>query len=370
MKVILSDCHLSAGRYYEGNMNPHEDFHHDGEMVALFDYFSTGAYGEGVEGPVDVELILAGDYLDFLNVPINGDFEENVTEAVAVAKCEAIIAGHPEVMAALKRFASHPGKRISYLIGNHDADLFFEKVRERLVREWDPEGAYPSERVRVIADTDRIDIEGGVQVRHGNQLEVGSDLNFDLPTIARPGGAAPVLNLPWSSLYVLKIVNRLKWDREYVDKVRPVKVFIFLGLFFDFWFTLRYVFLSVFYFLKTRITVVSRRKNSLRTLSDLLRQESKFWLDLEDEARRELVQSPEIKTLIMGHTHRPMNRSWPDGKQYINTGTWVQMVNLDYRGLGQQMRRTFALVTIRDGVARCDLRQWIGELSPHQIFQG
>ena len=358
-------------------MNPHEDFHHDDEMVALFEFFSTGAYGEGLQGPVDVELILAGDFLDFLNVPIAGEFEEVVTENDSLDKCEAIIRGHPKVMEAIRRFAGRPGKRVTYLIGNHDADLFFPKIRERLTREWDPEHRFPSECVRVIGDTDRIDLGAGVEVRHGNQLEVGSDLNFEMPMVARGGGAAPVLNMPWSSHYVLKIVNRLKWDRDYVDKVRPVKVFLVMGLFYDTWFTLRYSFLSIFYFLKTRVSYfrssaqgILRKRSMFRASLDYIRQESRFWVDLEVEARRELTEREDLKILIMGHTHRPMNRIWPDGKQYINTGTWVQMVNLDYRGLGQQMRRTFALVTIDGDEARCDLRQWIGEISPHQLFQG
>src|SRR5262249_33630949 len=63
VKVVISDCHLSAGRFYEGRLNPHEDFHFDDEMVDLFEHFSSGQYGEGPGGPVEVELIIAGDYL-------------------------------------------------------------------------------------------------------------------------------------------------------------------------------------------------------------------------------------------------------------------------------------------------------------------
>jgi UDP-2,3-diacylglucosamine pyrophosphatase LpxH len=155
-KIVISDCHLSAGRYFEGKYNPHEDFFFDQEMIEFFEYFSTGMYGEGPNGSVDVELIINGDFLDFLNVPYLGEFEEGITEEIALTKLEAIFAAHPRVMAALKKFASKPNKKIKYLIGNHDAELFFEKVRERITREWDPEGQYPSEQVEVIADRDRI----------------------------------------------------------------------------------------------------------------------------------------------------------------------------------------------------------------------
>ncbi len=369
-KVVISDCHLSAGRFFEGRANPHEDFFFDDEMVDLFEHFSHGQYGTDAGGqPVDVELVIGGDYFDYLNVPYNGEFEEAITEELALYKTEAIIAGHPKVMAALKKFASLPGKKITYLIGNHDAELFFEKVRERITRAWDPNGAYPSERVKVVADTDRLLWEGGVEFRHGNQFEAGNLLNFEKPILTEFLDK-PVLNLPWGSFYVLKIVNRLKWEREYLDKIRPVKVFIFFGLILDPWFTLKYVFLSIFYFLKTRFIWSPTRRSRLKVTMEILKQETKVLQDLEKEARQLLDEKAALKTVIFGHTHRPMNKIYADGKQYINTGTWTKMINLDWRGMAQHFRRTFALVHIQGDSARCELRQWVGEHSPHQVFDG
>src|SRR4051812_22133863 len=75
-KVVISDCHLSAGRFFEGRLNVHEDFNFDEEMCAMFEFFSSGIYGDGPHGPVDVELFINGDFLDFLNVPYNGEFED------------------------------------------------------------------------------------------------------------------------------------------------------------------------------------------------------------------------------------------------------------------------------------------------------
>lgn len=367
-KIVISDCHLSAGRFFEGRLNPHEDFHFDEEMCDLFEYFSTGRYGVGADGePVDVELIINGDFLDPLNVPYEGEFEDAITERIALKKVEAILQGHPKVMAAIRRFASLPGKSVTYLIGNHDADLFFPGVQERITREWDPQGEYPSRKVKLLANIDRITYSEGVEIRHGNQLEAGSILNFEKPLLT-DFLDEPVLNIPWSSFYVLKIINRLKWDRDFVDKVRPVKVFVLFGLVLDPWFTLRFCFLSAFYFLKTRFVWSPKRRSSLKVTMDILRQETKLFLDLESEAREILDEREELKTIVFGHTHRPMNKVYPDGKQYINTGTWTKMIQLDWRGLGQQVRRTFALIHLKDGQARCELRQWMGEHSPHSVF--
>ena len=369
--IVISDCHLSAGKNFEGRHNVHEDFAFDDEMVDFIDYFSSGEYGESSIGStrlaVQVELVINGDYFDYLNVPVDGEFEDTITEDIALWKTEQIINGHPKVMEALRRFASKSGKTIKYLIGNHDADLAFEKVRERITREWDPDRKFPSDKVEVIGTKDRITYTEGVEIHHGNQFEAGSQLSFEEPFLA---GHQKLLNLPWSSFYVLKIVNRLKWERENLDKIRPVKVFVAFGLLLDPWFTLKFVFLSVFYFLQTRFVWSRKRQSPLKKTVEILKQETKLFLDLEREARDYLNQNIQTKILILGHTHRPMNKGYPDGKQYINTGTWVRMVNLDWKSFGQQPTRTFAFVHFQDGKAEGELRHWVGLQRPHQIYDG
>jgi UDP-2,3-diacylglucosamine pyrophosphatase LpxH len=164
-------------------------------------------------------------------------------------------------------------------------------------------------------------------------------------------------------------VNRLKWEREFIDKVRPVKVFVLFGLILDPWFTLKFVFLSVFYFLKTRFIYSPKRHSSLKVTAEILKQETDFLLDLERQARKLLDQERDVRTIIFGHTHKPMNKVYPDGKQYLNTGTWTKMINLDWRSIGQQFCLTFAFIRIKDGKAQCELRHWVGEHSPHKAFQ-
>lgn len=367
--IVISDCHLSAGRFFEGHLNHHEDFQFDDEMCEMFEYFSSGAYGDTEHGPTEVELFINGDFLDFLNVPIGGEFEDVITEDVALHKLEAIIAGHPKVMAAIRHFASLPGKKVTYLIGNHDADLFFPKVRERIVREWDSEGRTASEKVKILADRDRVQFEGGLEIHHGNQFEAVHVLNFEKPLL-QEDVEQPVLNIPWGSFYVLKIINRLKSEREYIDKIRPVKLYVLVGLLIDPWFTIRFMFLSMFYFFKTRFVYSPKRRARLSVTARILKQETNLLLDLEREAREHLDQNPMLKTVIFGHTHKPMNKVYPDGKQYINTGTWTKMINLDWRSLGRaQYSMTFAHVRFCDGEMEADLRSWIGKHHLHRVFQ-
>lgn len=222
--------------------------------------------------------------------------------------------------------------------------------------------------MNLIADRDRVRYEGGVEIHHGNQFEAVHVLNFDKPVL-KTYLDEPILNIPWGSFYVLKIVNRLKNEREFLDKVRPIRFFVLYGLLFDPWFTIRYIVLSLFYFLKTRFVYSPKRRSSLKVTLDILKQESNLLQDLEKQARNLLDEQGDLQTLILGHTHQPMNKVYPDGKQYINTGTWTKMINLDLRHLGQQYCLTFAFIRIRSGKSECELRYWQGAHSPHRGFQ-
>lgn len=363
-KFVISDCHLSAGAFFEGKLNPHEEFFFDDEMADLIEYYSSGAYG----GRTEVELVIAGDFFDYLNVPYQGRFDSETTEEVALYKTEAMIRAHPKVMAALRKFASEPNKHITYLIGNHDAELFFDRVKERITREWDPAGHYPSAHVTLVSDRTYLKYPEGVEIHHGNQEEAANELDFEHPFLENSAGRK-VLKLPWGSIYVLKVINRLKMERKHIDKIRPIKAFVFFGLFLDPFFTVKYLFVSSYYFLKTKIQEVLHFSGGIRKGVAQVRQELQLFQTLEEEARAILDAREEVKTVIFGHTHRPMNQIWPDGKQYINTGTWTKMINLDWSGWGQDFRRTYALIRIRDDHAECELRQWVGERGPSRVFR-
>ena len=338
-------------------------------MIDFFEFFSTGLYGDSGQGAVEVELVLNGDYLDFLNVPYLGEFEEGITEEIALTKLEAIIAGHHRVMDALRKFASKPNKKITYLIGNHDAELFFEKVRERITRLWDPEGQYPSEKVRVVADVDRLDYGNGLEIRHGNQFEVSNQLDFEHPFLELPNGKK-VLHIPWGSIYVLKIINRLKWERSNIDKIRPIKLFAVFGMIFDPVFTARYLSLSLFYFLKTRILGRAKKKFGFSHTVKMVSQEGTLSQDLEKEAKELLDSAPDVHTVVFGHTHLPMHRVYANGRQYLNSGTWTKMVYLDWRFMGDPIRKTFILIHLKNGEIKAELNQWVGQKMPYQAYLG
>jgi UDP-2,3-diacylglucosamine pyrophosphatase LpxH len=363
-KIILStsDMHLSAGRFLDGVQNPHEDFFFDREFCEFLEYFSTGDYGDGFP----VELVLNGDVFDFLNVPIQGDFIDEVTASIAVEKLHAIFTGHPEVTRAMQEFVQKPGKRIVYNAGNHDMEFFFPEVRREFCRVIGGENWKP-EQVWVNAEKEYLEYDG-VQIHHGNQFEAVHAANYQQPFLTE-NLPEPVLYQPWGSVYVTKIINRLKWELEYIDKVKPAKLFMIFGLFLHPFIILRLMLVSAFYFINTRFIYNPKRRATIGNTLAIMKEEITPFYGLEDDARMIMDKHPHVHTVIFGHTHGAMQRYYRDGKTYINTGTWTRMINLDLRHLGTSAQLTFALVEVGDdGTSRATLQEWRGLHRPHRAF--
>jgi UDP-2,3-diacylglucosamine pyrophosphatase LpxH len=111
--VFVSDSHIGGDPGCDGFESPKE-------LEALFLELV------GREGPV--ELILAGDFFDFLQIGEVADGENRASLTIE----------HPEyrdLFAALKRFREAAGKRVIYLPGNHDAESFWNKEIQVTLRE-------------------------------------------------------------------------------------------------------------------------------------------------------------------------------------------------------------------------------------------
>jgi UDP-2,3-diacylglucosamine pyrophosphatase LpxH len=144
--VFVSDSHIGGDPRCDGFESPAE----------LQDIFEELARREG-----RVELILAGDFFDFLQI---GRVPKGTDRA-------ALTIERPEyesLFAALARFRREEGKRVIYLPGNHDAEAFWnsriqETLRERgLVDEF----AYYYLATIEVGGERRV-----VYCEHGNQLD-------------------------------------------------------------------------------------------------------------------------------------------------------------------------------------------------------
>jgi UDP-2,3-diacylglucosamine pyrophosphatase LpxH len=362
IKLIISDFHLSRGRWLpDGRRNPLEDFHQDERFEEFLIYYSTGSYKD-----FEVELIINGDFFDPLAIiPVSKvgkskflGFPLEVEETAAVHQFKAIIEGHPICVMALRDFLAR-GKKIIFRWGNHDAAILWPKVQELLRKTLSPQCA---EQMQFQVEPYVFD---RICVNHGHQLEVLNQFDENRLFIERKTkhGIRRILNLPFGSFFVLGFLNRLKLRRSYINQVQPFRVYLRITLLTEPLVFLFHGLLAAWFFIKMRFIThpmrFARFKKTLFIIAEIFHRPS-----LEHEAEKLLTQNENSEssydTLILGHNHQAALRIFQNGKQYINTGTWIPITSLDMSTLGHRILRTYALVEYADGKANASLKIWNG----------
>lgn len=98
--LVISDLHLSAGKMLKGKRNLLEDFHYDNELIDFLNYYSSGDYAD-----MEVELVINGDFLDFLAVPYVDFYDDEFwSEKAALAKLKMIMEAMKVSLMPLKAF--------------------------------------------------------------------------------------------------------------------------------------------------------------------------------------------------------------------------------------------------------------------------
>jgi UDP-2,3-diacylglucosamine pyrophosphatase LpxH len=360
LRVILSDLHLADGQP-PGRLNPLEDFTEDDRLIDLLNHYAALASAE-----LPVELILNGDIFDLLKIRVDGIFPEVIDEAVALRKLERVIAGHPAVFDTLQHFADSNHRRIVVIPGNHDIDLMFPMVGERLRRRI---CRVPQQsNVVIYTKTPHLLLpDVGVVVSHGHQGETVNRFNYD-EILLRRGDLPPVLNLPWGSYFVLRVINRFKERRPHIDRVHPMGPFIFWSLFTDFRFSARLLVTILYHWMRTRLVPNLARRSRLSVTVRMLAEELVVRPRLWEWAAEVLREHPGFHTLICGHNHRAAHTQLGGGLQYLNTGTWGTMTSLRLGNLGTVTRHPYAVIDPRHSPPSIRLLEWHGRSKPFDTF--
>jgi UDP-2,3-diacylglucosamine pyrophosphatase LpxH len=356
IRVVVSDFHMGTGSP-RGSFNPYEDFHEDDRFAELLAYYTSGEYDEA-----HVELVLNGDILDLLKVRVGGIWPDAITETIATEKVKQCLNGHPTAFDALRDFLRRGRTRITYIPGNHDIEFMLPGPQAEFVARI--AGEAERHRVQFVTRGESYHLPEGIQIRHGHQWEAIHRFDYRTLTVSR-SGREPVLNLPWGSLFVLKVLNPAKMERYLIDHVIPLRRLMLGGLFLDFRFTVKTIFRTIYHFIRTRF---SPHGNILRRFVDTLRIMRDEFSPLDDydrQAMRTLRRTQGVHTIITGHSHGARCRVLENGKLYINTGSWVRILNLDLAHFGQDAGLTYATVELIDGrEPHTALRRWYGS---HQL---
>lgn len=312
LQLVLSDFHLGKGKFLEnGDINTLEDFDEDEKFVEFLDHYSTGTYYFA-----DVHLVLNGDILNLIQMDVKGQYTHLLTEEHIVDMVENIIKGHPHFFNNLRKFLSRPNKKVTYVIGNHDIGMIFEKAQHVF-----------SEAVGVKIDFTHQLINHGVLIEHGHRFEPINTVPRSKLLIMGPGNI-PILNLPWASLFCIYLLPKLKEHRPFFDKVRPFSTYVWWVIMHDFRFFLYFSWSIIAYVIRTQFPPFGKYNKNFRIP---LKQVTQFAIHpkYEKNAKRIFATRPDVKIVVMGHTHITEWRRFKDGKHYFNCGTWNHVPSMD-----------------------------------------
>jgi len=253
--LIVSDLHLSEGLdSASAKFSRLEDFLFD-DAFARFLRYHEEVRGQPRFGGRPWMLIINGDLFDFLQVvslPQEGrllrtvkgserrqelrlnerDYGLGTTAEESEWKLKQIARGHPRFFAALGRFVAR-GNHVALVKGNHDVELHWPQVQERFITE--VRRAYIRERLTlddgppVTSDEFQAHIRfypwfyyepGRVYVEHGGQYEAANHFRDYLNPVL-PGDPERI-ELPWGSLFVRYLFNKVEDVHPFADNVKPI----------------------------------------------------------------------------------------------------------------------------------------------------
>lgn len=343
IKLVISDLHLGRGRRLpNGLMNPLEEFYFEDKLVEFIDFYSTGKFRD-----YEVELIINGDFLNFLQVDYKGHFLTVITEGVALDVLKGIVKGQEKVMRALREFAASPQRSISYIVGNHDQAMLWPQLR-----------AYFNEVIGAPVKFKNIAYNfDGVHIEHGHMHEAANRLDpkkfflkKDLPE--------PILNLPFGSHFFVDFVMKVKQEHPHVDKIRPFRLMLRWAFVNETMFTIRTFFKLIWFFIKAMFDTHPTKHFPFKRIVQTI-MESAIFPDLSDSAHK-ILRHEAVNTVIFGHTHVYQYRQWEHGKEYFNTGTWTDITSLDIKSLGKIVKLTYVMIDYESGRPLCRLKEWKG----------
>jgi UDP-2,3-diacylglucosamine pyrophosphatase LpxH len=346
IKIVLSDLHLGKGRRLDnGGTNPLEEFYFEEKLVEFIHYYSTGMYRD-----YEVEMVINGDFLNFLQVDYKGHFLTVITESVALEVLKSIVSGHEKVFHALADFVAKPNHSLTYVVGNHDQAMIWPACR----------AAFNALVGKQIRFKNLVYFFDGVHIEHGHMHEAANRMD-PKKFFLKKDLAEPILNLPFGSHFFVELVLRIKEKYPHVDKIRPFAKMVRWALINETTLMLTSFLSLVGYFFKTLFINDPRRSWPFRRILRVM-LESAVFPDLGESARK-ILNDDRVHTVIFGHSHVYQYRQWSSDKEYFNTGTWTELTSLDIVSLGKITKLTYVLLEYPEGTPlrpRGRLKEWKG----------
>ncbi len=356
LKIVISDFHIGDGkRHADGRHNIGEDFYHDDQFCALLQYYMD-LYPKGG----DVELIINGDFLNFMFVFYRGRHPLHVTQEISLEKLKGMVRAHSTLFSQLSKFAQQPGFRVAYILGNHDIDMIWPACQDYFK-------SCVGAEVRFYPVAYEFD---GVHIEHGNRFELFNSMDMNHPILHE--GEASFLNLPFGSFFATLFVAPLKITKPHIDKIKPFRVFLMLDLLMHFSSAVK-VWIKFFtFFVGFLLSPYRHRFPAVRNTMQIILAGMSMYPNIDKSARALLRAYPHLHTVLFGHTHVSKYIEFHDKKVYINSGTWNEITTLDLSQFGKRELKTFVEIRYSDDEKtppKSKLKVWHGDWEPfHTVY--
>jgi UDP-2,3-diacylglucosamine pyrophosphatase LpxH len=207
--IIISDLHVGINDSFDIFALPGSNKH------ALFTRFMTYVR----EQPNPMELVINGDFIDFLQLrPWN-----DLSRKTAKKKIDEIVTKSPSVFKDLGTFLGDPRHRLKILLGNHDVELAYPEVGKVLHDAILPSPAQGADRYELFdkRTTYNPTVNGVlVHIEHGNRGDQWNWLNYD-PLFRDAELGTEKFKYPPGTKLVYETMNAFKEKLRFVDLLKP-----------------------------------------------------------------------------------------------------------------------------------------------------
>jgi hypothetical protein len=248
--LVVSDLHLSEGRHGDTKrFSRNEDFFFDEEFARFLGHYQDEARWNGARW----HLVIAGDFLDLLQVVSTGGASDGASGEPrrdpdrpgfglpcgpheTVFKLRRIADGHWQFFEALASFVAS-GNLLTILKGNHDVELHYGAVQDAFLAELGRAAdrlpsCSPALRANISPDTVRFGDwfhheKDLIWIEHGNQYDGQNAFRTWLaPLLPEPSGPDADVDLPFGSLFVRYLFNRIESVEPFADNIKPQTRFV------------------------------------------------------------------------------------------------------------------------------------------------
>jgi UDP-2,3-diacylglucosamine pyrophosphatase LpxH len=228
LKLILSDLHIGANNTASDN-NLCRTFSATDDFITFLRTVSE----ESEQHQREIELIINGDFLAFLQVPAVDTYNSRETYPVeafqdssqeaSLKRLKIIVDTNTAIFEALAGFiqVEGPQRRLTVIKGNHDMSLFWPGIKNRLRELLGASG----ERASLLRFADEFVSREQIYIEHGHQRAEkmnGYQDSFD----PRSEQDLTQLHYPAGSRFIIDFLNQAKEKWWFVDHVKPVTTLI------------------------------------------------------------------------------------------------------------------------------------------------